>query len=140
MLVGGGGIRIPERLGRDVLDLGLVSAQDKLDAYTAALALCQPSLMESFSIVMMEAWLGGTPALVHAACAVTREHCVASGGGLYFGEYFEFVEAVDRLLDDPGLRAGLAASGRAYVLATCSWDRVTGSYLALLRGLGASLG
>jgi glycosyltransferase involved in cell wall biosynthesis len=139
VLVGAGGTRIPERLGRDILDLGFVSVQDKLDAYTAALALCQPSVSESFSAVLMEAWLCGTPALVHAACAVTREHCLASSGGLYFGEYFEFVEAVDRLLDDAGLRASLAASGRAHVLATCSWDRVTATYLALLRGLGAQL-
>jgi glycosyltransferase involved in cell wall biosynthesis len=139
VLVGGGGTRIPERLGRDVFDLGFVSVQDKLDACTAALALCQPSVRESFSRVLMEAWLCGTPALVHAACAVTREHCVASGGGLYFGEYFEFVEAVDRLLGDAGLRAALAASGQAHVRATCGWDRVTGNYLTLLRDLGAHL-
>ncbi len=61
VLIGAGGVRVPERLGRDVLDLGFVPAQDKLDAYAAALALCQPSLLESFSIVMMEAWLGRRP-------------------------------------------------------------------------------
>ena len=139
VLIGGGGVRVPERLGRDVLDLGFVPAQDKLDAYAAALALCQPSLMESFSIVMMEAWLAGAPALVHAGCAVTREHCLASNGGLYFGEYFEFVEAVELLCRDGELRDRLAANGRAYVLAHFTWDRVTENYLGVLRRLGARL-
>ncbi len=140
VLIGGGGVRVPERLGRDVLDLGWVAAQDKLDAYAAALALCQPSLMESFSIVMMEAWLCGTPVLVHAGCAVTREHCLAANGGLFFGEYFEFVEALELLLGDAGLRRRLAANGRAYVLANFTWDRVTANYLDVLRRLGARVG
>jgi glycosyltransferase involved in cell wall biosynthesis len=137
VLIGSGGVRIPERLGHDVLDLGFLPVQDKADACAAALALCQPSLVESFSIVMMEAWLTGTPSLVHAGCAVTREHCLAANGGLFFDDYFEFAEAVDLLLDDPGLRQALAENGRAYVLGRYTWDRVTDNYLATLRDLGA---
>jgi glycosyltransferase involved in cell wall biosynthesis len=139
VLIGSGGLRVPERLGRDVLDLGFVPMPDKHDAYAAALALCQPSRLESFSIVMMEAWLAETPVLVHAGCAVTRDHCLASNGGLYFGEYFEFVEAVDLLLRDSGLRRRLGASGRVYVLGNYTWDRVTAQYLDVLRQLGARL-
>ena len=139
VLIGSGQTRIPERLGRDVRDLGFVPAQDKLDAYAACLALCQSSLLESFSIVIMEAWLCGVPVLVHAGCAVTRDHCLAGNGGLFFGEYFEFVEAVDLLLADAGLRRRLGENGRAYVLANFTWDRVTDNYLRLLRGLGARL-
>jgi glycosyltransferase involved in cell wall biosynthesis len=139
VLIGSGGVRIPQRLSEEVLDLGFVPAQDKADAYAAALALCQPSLLESFSIVMMEAWLAGTPSLVHAGCAVTRDHCLASNGGLFFGEYFEFVEAVDLLLGDPALRRRLAENGRTYVLGNYTWERVTGNYLEVLRGLGARL-
>jgi glycosyltransferase involved in cell wall biosynthesis len=139
VLIGPGGVRVPERLGRDVLDLGFVPAQDKLDACAAALALCQPSLLESFSIVVMEAWLTGSPVLVHAGCAVTRDHCLASNGGLYFGDYFEFAEAVDLLLGDAALRARLGANGRDYVLANFTWDRVTRNYLDVLDRLGARL-
>jgi glycosyltransferase involved in cell wall biosynthesis len=133
-------VRVPDRLSRDVVDLGFVPARDKFDAYAAALALCQPSLLESFSLVMMEAWLCGAPTLVHAGCAVTREHCLASNGGLFFGEYFEFVEALDVLQDDEPLRRRLAASGRAYVLDRFTWPRITENYLRVLRELGARLG
>jgi glycosyltransferase involved in cell wall biosynthesis len=139
VLVGSGRIRIPERLREDVVDLGFVPPQDKFDAYAASLALCQPSQLESFSIVMMEAWLCGTPALVHGRCAVTRDHCLASNGGLFFDEYFEFVEAVDLLSGDAALCRRLADSGRAYVLAHFTWDRVTANYLRVLEQLGARL-
>jgi glycosyltransferase involved in cell wall biosynthesis len=140
VLIGSGGVRIPPRLSADILDLGFVPPQDKADAYAAALALCQPSLLESFSIVMMEAWLAGTPALVHGRCAVTREHCLASNGGLFFEDYFEFAEAVALLARDAALRRQMAANGRAYVLARYTWDRVTDAYLDVFRRIGARLG
>jgi glycosyltransferase involved in cell wall biosynthesis len=140
VLIGTGGVRIPGRLSADILDLGFVPPQDKADAYAATLALCQPSLLESFSLVMMEAWLVGAPALVHGRCAVTRDHCLASNGGLFFEDYFEFVEALELLARDPAARQRMGAAGRAYVLANYTWDRVTDNYLAVLRGLGARLG
>jgi glycosyltransferase involved in cell wall biosynthesis len=140
VLLGGGGVRVPPRLARDVVDVGYVPLQDKADAFAAALALCQPSLLESFSLVVMEAWLAGLPVLVHGGCAVTREHCRAANGGLYFDDYFEFAEALDLLLADPGLRRGLADGGRAYVQARFGWPAVTDAYLDVLRGLGARLG
>ncbi len=139
VLIGSGGVRIPPRLSADIVDLGFVPPQDKADAYVAALALCQPSLLESFSLVMMEAWLAGTPSLVHGRCAVTRDHCLASNGGLFFEDYFEFVEALELLAQDEGLRRRMGEAGRAYVLANYTWDRVTDNYLAVLRRVGARL-
>ena len=139
VLIGSGGVRIPPRLSLDILDLGFVSAQDKADAYAATLALCQPSLLESFSLVMMEAWLAGAPSLVHGRCRVTRDHCLASNGGLAFEDYFEFVEALELLARDGALRQRLGEAGRAYVLANYTWDRVTDNYLATLRAAGARL-
>jgi glycosyltransferase involved in cell wall biosynthesis len=137
VLIGSGGVRIPARLSADILDLGFVPLQDKADAYAAALALCQPSLLESFSLVMMEAWLAGAPSLVHGRCAVTRDHCLASNGGLFFEDYFEFVEALELLARDEALRRRMGEAGRAYVLANYTWDRVTDNYLAVLRRVGA---
>ena len=139
VLIGSGGVRIPGRLSADILDLGFVTPQDKADAYAATLALCQPSLLESFSLVMMEAWLAGAPSLVHGRCAVTRDHCLASNGGLFFEDYFEFVEAIELLARDGALRQRMAEAGRAYVLANYTWDRVTDNYLAVLRRIGVGL-
>jgi glycosyltransferase involved in cell wall biosynthesis len=103
---------------------GALDEQGKMDACAGALALCQPSVNESFSRVVMESWLNEVPVVVHAACAVTVGHCRRSGGGLWFREFPDFAAAVDLLADDPGLRRRLGAAGRRYVLAECSWDTV----------------
>ena len=102
LLVGGGHVKIPNRLLGHILDLAYLPSQDTYDAMAVAVALCQPSLRESFSLVLMEAWLCGTSVLVHADCPVTLEHCLEANGGLAFSDYFEFAEAVDLLLADPG--------------------------------------
>lgn len=107
-----------------ILDLGFQSDQDKQDAYAAADVFIQPSLYESFSIVLMEAWLQGTPALVNAGCAVTADHVRRCGGGLAFGSFGEFAAALDLLLARPDLRHDLGARGRAYVRETCDWETV----------------
>ena len=71
--------------------------------------MCQPSVNESFSIVLMEAWLAGTPVLVHARCPVTTHHVFQAGGGLAFEDFYEFAEALDLLLEDRAADTGWAA-------------------------------
>lgn len=114
----------------DLVDLGFVSEQEKHDAYAAATLFCQPSLNESFSYVMMEAWLCGTPCLVHEDCEVTRDHVIASGGGLLFKTAADFGAVIDRLLVDEPLRCEMAAAGRRYVLARYAWPRVVERFKA----------
>jgi len=122
ILMGTGPEILPRR--RDIVQLGFKHGQEKLDAYAAATILCQPSVNESFSIVLMEAWLSETPALVHDLCSVTRYHCQKSNGGLYFGNYEEFEECVNLLLERPDLRSQMGANGRRYVLTNYDWDRI----------------
>ncbi len=130
VLIGGG--PISGDLNEGIHDLGRLSERDKFDAYAAATALCQPSTHESFSLVMMEAWVAGTPSLVNAACAVTVAHCREANGGLYFRDYAEFAACLDLLLTQPGLRERLGRQGRNYVLAHYTWDIITETYLRLL--------
>jgi glycosyltransferase involved in cell wall biosynthesis len=108
----------------DIVPLGFLPEQDKLDAYAAATVLCQPSLMESFSIVVMEAWLSGVPVLVHGDCDVTRYHVLRSNGGLYYAGFEEFTGALDWLMTRPDERARMGQLGRAYVLREYNWATV----------------
>lgn len=108
-----------------VRDVGYLDPEDKAAAYAAATVVCQPSVNESFSIVLMEAWLAGTPVLVHARCPVTTHHVVRAGGGLAFEDFYEFAEALTLLLEDGERRARLGAQGQAYVRAEYSWPAVT---------------
>jgi glycosyltransferase involved in cell wall biosynthesis len=132
VLIGGGELPVAVSAAEGIRDLGFVPVQDKYDAYGAATVLCQPSLRESFSLVLMEAWVAGAPVLVHGDCAVTREHCVRSNGGLYFTGYAEFEACLDLLLERPALRATLGANGRRYVLENYRWDIVVDRYRAIL--------
>jgi glycosyltransferase involved in cell wall biosynthesis len=126
VLIGGGSLPVPKH--PDIVLLGYQTNQAKLDAFAAATLLCQPSLMESFSIVLMEAWLAGTAVLVHGDCDVTREHVLRSNGGLYYSTFDEFAGAVNWLLSHPGERTSMGQSGRAYVLQEHSWQTVLGRF------------
>lgn len=133
MLTGRDPLDLPPSLAPIVLDLGYVSVQEKADAFAAADVYVHPSTYESFSIVLMEAWLQGTPALVNAHCTVTHEAAQASGGGLAFTDFGEFAAALDILLADAALRRTIGAQGRRYVLATCRWDDVARRTVAALQ-------
>jgi glycosyltransferase involved in cell wall biosynthesis len=124
VLTGSGAVEVPEDFRPAVLDCGFVSEREKHEAMAGALAFAHPSTLESFGIVLLEAWLARTPALVHAAGEVLRHQCAVSGGGLWFRHYPDFETLVLRLLDDPDLRARLGQSGRAYVRREYSWPAV----------------
>lgn len=122
VLIGQGPEPIPRH--SDIVRLGFWQGQEKLDVYAAATLLCQPSVNESLSIVMMESWLCGVPVLVHADCAVTRYHVTQSNGGLYFRDYDEFKAVLDLLLNDESLRRKLGDNGKRYVQTEYNWDVV----------------
>jgi glycosyltransferase involved in cell wall biosynthesis len=124
VLTGSGDVPIPPALRPHVIDVGFVSEQEKHEAMAGALAFCHPSLNESFSIVLLEAWLARTPALVREACAVLQDHCRRSHGGLWFTCYSEFEEELNLLLDQPDVRKKMGQAGRAYVEREYSWPVV----------------
>lgn len=101
--------------------LGFLPEADKRDALAGAVALVNPSVNESFSIVLMESWLQDRPVLVHGQCAVTRDHVGRSGGGLWFEDAGEFAAALDTLVDKRALADRLGAQGRRYVEHQYSW-------------------
>lgn len=132
VLIGKGELTVPKEHMHDIIDLGFVPLEDKFDAYAAATLFCMPSTNESFSIVIMEAWLCGTPVLVHADCAVTKDHCIKSNGGLYFSNYDEFEECLKYFLTDPSKRDLIAQNGKEYVIRNYSWETVIRRYEKLL--------
>jgi glycosyltransferase involved in cell wall biosynthesis len=124
VLAGAGPVNVPPSLGSDVMDVGFLQESEKREAMAGAAAFCHPSLYESLSIVLLETWMAGTPALVHAGSAVMQDQCRRSGGGLWFRCYPEFEEELVRLLDQPGLRDAMGASGRRYVQSEYAWPAV----------------
>ncbi len=116
----------------DVVCTGIVGEEDKFDVLRDAAVLVSPSALESFSMVVLEAWSLEVPVLVNARCGPTREHCERSGGGLWFGSYREFEAVLDRLLADAPLRHALARRGRVYVDRHYRWPVVIERYARFL--------
>ena len=112
----------------NIIDLGFVDIQDKYDAYAAAEFFCNPSQMESFSIVIMESWLAGRPVLVNGKCPVTKDFAIQANGGLYYDNYAEFEECARYLMTHEKTAAGMGQNGRQYVLEHFRWDVITKNY------------
>jgi glycosyltransferase involved in cell wall biosynthesis len=119
----------------DVVVTGPLDEAEKWSALAGAVALVNPSANESFSIVLLEAWAVGRPALVNVRCAATSEHVRRSHGGVAFSGYASFEAALDRLVADDGAARAMGAAGRAYVEALFGWPAVTARYRRWLDGL-----
>lgn len=132
VLIGSGDISIPEKFKKDIIDLGFVHRQDKYDSFAAASVFCQPSINESFSIVIMESWLCFTPVLVHSGCAVTKNHCIKGKSGLYFDNFEEFEACINFFLNNPQLRKRMAINGNKYVNDNFNWNRIVEKYIRFL--------
>jgi glycosyltransferase involved in cell wall biosynthesis len=107
---------------------GLLSDRERLEALEAATIVACPSPYESLSLLALEALSVGTPILANARSAVLVEHCIRSNGGLYYADGDEFVECLELLVGDAGLRAALGQNGRDYVRRNYRWDVVLGKY------------
>ena len=119
----------------DLIVPGPVSEEVKWGLMREALALVSPSPLESFSLVMAEAWSVATPVMVNARCGPTVEGVTRSGAGLTFGGFAEFEAGLDRLVADEVLRRNLGRRGRTYVEDHLAWPVVLGRYRDFVTGL-----
>ena len=124
VLTGSGEFEIPEGLKGHVTDLGFVSEADKHNLMAGATAFVHPSVNESFGIVLLESFLAGTPALVHAKSDVLKHQCEQSGAGFWFRSYPEFEAMLLRLMNDQALYEQMSAAGKTFVQQTYSWEAV----------------
>lgn len=107
-----------------VLDAGLLPEAEKREAMAGARVFCHPSRLESLGIVLLEAFMAGTPALVNEGSEVLQWQCRRSGAGLWFRHYPDFEATLDRLLADEPLRAAMGAQGRRFARTEYSWPAV----------------
>jgi glycosyltransferase involved in cell wall biosynthesis len=112
--------------------LGYVSNELRAALLAGAMALVVPSPYESLSIVLLEAWDYGVPAVVNAWCTVLRGQVRRTNGGLYYRSSREFSEAIDYLRSHPQERAALGRAGHDYVDREYRWPTVVARVEALL--------
>jgi len=113
--------------------IGFVDEGDKLSAMAGAIAVVQPSRMESFSIVTLEAFSVGTPVIANALSRVLTDHCRKANAGLYYGDFEEFEEVSTLLLNDRNLARSLGRNGQTYVKDNYGWNRLLPKYELVFR-------
>jgi glycosyltransferase involved in cell wall biosynthesis len=116
--------------------LGFLSDAEKAAAMAGARAILCPSPYESLSIVLLEALALGTPALVTERSEVLTDHCRASNAGLFYANADDFVECLDLLVRENGLRQAMGQNGRRYVDRSYRWDVVMDRYRSLIDAVG----
>ena len=112
--------------------LGFVDEGTREALLRKARALIMPSPYESLSMVLLEAWNHGLPALVNARCKVLRGQVERADGGLYYGNAVEFTAGLDYLLDHEEVARTLGRQGLAYVEREYRWPIVVEKIEALL--------
>jgi glycosyltransferase involved in cell wall biosynthesis len=104
--------------------LGYVSDELRRALLSHTRALIVPSPYESLSIVLLEAWNHGVPALVNARCKVLDGQVRRANGGLSYRSPREFCEGLDYLLSHPAERDTLGRQGLAFVEREYRWPTV----------------
>ncbi|PDH66787.1 MAG: hypothetical protein CNE88_08835, partial [Acidimicrobiales bacterium MED-G01] len=112
----------------DVIITREVDDEAKWSLLRGADFLINPSALESFSLVLFEAWAAGIPVLVNGYCETTRTHVTEAQGGLWYRNYPEFELAVERLATDKATRNRLAENGKAFGERNYGWNRLVSQF------------
>jgi glycosyltransferase involved in cell wall biosynthesis len=137
VMAGPANMPVPEH--PSIRQLGFVDDQTRDALLSGARALVMPSPYESLSMVLLEAWNHGLPALVNARCAVLKGQVLRADGGLFYQSAMEFAGALDYLLGHPDVARRLGAQGQAYVEREYRWPTVMGKIEGLLAALQGRL-
>lgn len=116
--------------GQDgVVDLRLVSEPVKAALLRDCRALLQPSINESYSRTMMEAWRNGRPVVVHGHCLATSGAVELCGGGWVASSDAEWAEAISTVENAPETELKeRGENGRAYAREHADWDKAIDRY------------
>ncbi len=129
VLIGREVMPIPRR--EDIIHLGFVDEQTKWNAMAACDWLVMPSRYESLSMVLLETWAAGRPAIVTSECTVLVGHCRKANAGLWYSNFEEFCTIISSV--DDTTKGKMGQQGGAYVRTNYNWELVEQKYLDLQR-------
>jgi glycosyltransferase involved in cell wall biosynthesis len=102
-----------------------------LGALSLALCLVNMSESESFGIVLLEAWLSGTPVVAQRKCMAFAELVVSGENGVLVESSAEIVRALQCYLSSPEVATRHAENGRA-LAQKYSWSSIASAIEAIL--------
>nr|QOL00462.1 GDP-mannose:cellobiosyl-diphosphopolyprenol alpha-mannosyltransferase [uncultured organism] len=118
-----------------VVDLGFVDPGVKGALIAGAVGLAQPSVNESYSRVIMEAWGKQKPVAVHAACLATAMAVDACRGGLSAASAEEWLDVFETFERGPSEElAAMGIRGQRYAQQFADWSHVVPTLLRAIFG------
>jgi glycosyltransferase involved in cell wall biosynthesis len=120
---------------KDIIPVGFVSVEDKINLIAGALALVNNSKYESFSIVLLESLASKRPVLVNAKSLVMKGHVDRSGGGFVYEGKEEFLALLRILETDTEKAKLLGENGYKYISENYDWEVVERKWASLLTNL-----
>ena len=111
---------------------GVLPERERMVAYEAADLTIAPDWDDPLALSTLESLAVGTPVLASSRNAAAVEHCKRAGGGLYYANKDEFVDALRTLMTRAKLREQLGEAGRQYVRLYYRWDAVLGRFERLI--------
>ena len=133
VLIGSGDRSYVERITQMIGDSGVahrstitgqLEEADKLAAFADADLFVLPSFGENFGIAVVEAMACGLPVVVSDKVGIWQDVAKAKAGIVTQCDSNEISDAVETLVNDPGLRATLGRNGRRLVETEFNIDRM----------------
>ena len=121
---------LPAAYRRQIVSIGAVLDEDKARLLSSCRCLVLPSKVESFGMVLIEAWAHGTP-VVTLDLPVFRDTVNPGVDGILVpsGDVPALARGILRLLEDPALARSMGARGRARARSEYSWEGSAARYL-----------
>lgn len=132
LVLAGTGKESFENLEQSVIDLGLVAENEKAALLFNCLALFQPSRNESYSRVLMEAWLYGKPVAGNRECLAVEIAIQKSQGGWLATTVEEWTALFSQFEPFSDELNQIGAKGREYAQKHGNWEQVMARYEAAL--------
>lgn len=110
----------------NIVITGYIPEEERIDLMAAADMVLQPSRLDCFGIVILEAWVSGKPVI---GCWTGGMPDMIEDGQNGFlvswGDVATLTDRIDILLKNPQLRYSMGERGRKMVLSTRTWNSVT---------------
>jgi glycosyltransferase involved in cell wall biosynthesis/ADP-heptose:LPS heptosyltransferase len=122
-----------------LIEFGVVSDAQKWSLLRNCVALFHPSENESYSRVIMEAWVAGRPAAANRNCLATST-AISQGGGWLAStaeEWISLFATIEKTSD--AQLAAIGEKGRQLAGTLASWETAIGRYEDAIEGLRSSL-
>jgi glycosyltransferase involved in cell wall biosynthesis len=117
---------IPPSLKSVIMDVGILSRQEKADAFAAADIFVMPSKFESIGLVYLEAWMCGIPVI--GAYSKTLSRVIRNGEDGFLIDFDDsrmLGKKIVFLLKNDSLRIKMGKIGREKVLKNHTWNKIS---------------